>query len=148
MGGETPHYELDSFEEEEGGHDPSSECPPLIDLWYDTHIHFSVVFINYSTHPPGRVWLSFCRRDFEVFWAPSAFSIPDLNIRQGTILPKPILFEFELGTSLGWKEWVGTELSDVGFMTVLQRVNVLKAIVSSQCLSNYHDLFNLRHLVR
>lgn len=30
----------------------------------------------------------------------------------------------------------------------VQQVGVLKAIVSFQCLSNYRDLFNLRHLVR
>ena len=39
------------------------------------------------------------------------------------------------------------ELSDIGFMGLLQRAGVLKAIVSSHCLSNYRDLFNLRHLV-
>ena len=39
------------------------------------------------------------------------------------------------------------ELSDTGFMGLLQRFGVLKAIVSSRCLSNYRDLFNLRHLV-
>ena len=33
-------------------------------------------------------------------------------------------------------------------MGLLQRADVLKAIVSSCCLSNYRDLFNLRHLVR
>ena len=41
----------------------------------------------------------------------------------------PILFEFGLGTSLGWKEWVDTELSDVGFVVALQHTSVLKAIV-------------------
>ena len=39
------------------------------------------------------------------------------------------------------------ELSDMGIMEALQRAVVLKAIVSSHCLSNYRDLFNLRHLV-
>ena len=39
------------------------------------------------------------------------------------------------------------ELSDTGFMVALQQVGVLKAIVSSWCLSNYRDLFNLCHLV-
>jgi len=43
-------------------------------------------------------------------------SIPDLAIRQGDVLLMPILFEFGLGTSLGWKEWVDKELSDKGFM--------------------------------
>ena len=40
------------------------------------------------------------------------------------------------------------ELSNTGFMGLLQRAGVLKAIVSSRCLSNYRDLFNLCHLVR
>ena len=35
----------------------------------------------------------------------------------------------------------------MGFMGLLQRVGVLKAIVSSRCLSNFRDLYNLRHLV-
>ena len=33
-------------------------------------------------------------------------------------------------------------------MGLLQRAGVLKAIVSSRCLSNFRDLYNLRHLVR
>ena len=33
-------------------------------------------------------------------------------------------------------------------MGLLQRADVLKAILSSCCLSNYRDLFNLRHWVR
>ena len=45
-----------------------------------------------------------------------AFSIPNLDIRQGTVLPMPILFKFESSTSLGWKEWMDMELSDVSFM--------------------------------
>ena len=40
------------------------------------------------------------------------------------------------------------ELSDTGFMGLLQRADALKAIISSRCLSNYKDLFNLHHLVR
>ena len=40
------------------------------------------------------------------------------------------------------------ELSDTGLIGALQQVGVLKAIVSSRCLSHYHNLFNLRHLVR
>ena len=34
-------------------------------------------------------------------WAPMAFSIPNLDIHQGTVLPMPILFKLESGTSLG-----------------------------------------------
>ena len=40
-----------------------------------------------------------------------------------------------------------SELFDIGFIGLLQRAGVLKAIVSSRCLSNFWDLFNLRHLV-
>ena len=36
----------------------------------------------------------------------------------------------------------------MGFMGLLQRASFLKAIVSSRCLSNFRDLYNLRHLVR
>ena len=35
----------------------------------------------------------------------------------------------------------------MGFMAALQQASMLKAIVSSWCLSNYRDLFNLCHLV-
>ena len=33
-------------------------------------------------------------------------------------------------------------------MGLLQRAGVLKAVVSSRCLSNFRDLYDLRHLVR
>lgn len=57
VGGEAPHSELDRSKEEEGDRDPSSECPPFIDLWYDTHIHFLVVFGDYSPPSLGHLWL-------------------------------------------------------------------------------------------
>ena len=76
-----------------------------------------------------------------------ASSVLDLVIRQGISLLVPIHFEFGSGTALGWREWVDNELSDTGFMGLLQRVGVLKAIVLSHCLSHYHDLYNLYHLV-
>ena len=50
--------------------------------------------------------------------------------------------------ALGWKEWVYRELSDMGFMGLLQRAGVLKAVVLSRSLSNFRDLYNLRHLQR
>ena len=96
---------------------------------------------------PSRVWLALCRHNTKASWAPLAFSIPDLVIRQGTSLPVSIHFKFGLGMALGWKEWVNRELSNSGFMGLLQRAGVLKAVVMSRCLSNYRDLFNLRHLV-
>ena len=74
---------------------------------------------DYLPPPLGRVWLSICCHDMEVSLASLASSILDLDIRQGTSLPVPILFEFGLGTSLGWKEWVDEELFDTGFMAVL-----------------------------
>ena len=43
MGGKAPHSELDHSKEEEWGRDSGNKCPPFIDLWYDTHIHFPVV---------------------------------------------------------------------------------------------------------
>ena len=58
VGEEAPHSELNHSKEEEGGRAPSSECPLLIDPWYNTHIHFSVVSGDYSPPQPGHVWLS------------------------------------------------------------------------------------------
>ena len=97
--------------------------------------------------PPGRVWLALCRRNPDASWALLAFSIPDLIIRQGILLPVPIHFEFGSGTTLGWREWVDNELSDTGFMGLLQQAGVLKAVILSRCLSNFKDLYNLCHLV-
>ena len=147
MGDKAPHSESEPFEEEEGGHEPGSEHPPLIDQWYDTHIHFLIVPGDYLPPPSSHVWLSICRHDIKVSWTPLASSIPDLDVHQGTSLLVPILFEFGSSTSLSWKEWVDTKLSNMGFMAALQQASVLKAIVSSRCLSNYRDLFNLRPLV-
>ena len=86
------------------GHDPNSECPPLIDPWYDTNSHFLVVPDDYSPPLLGHVWWSPNQRDFDISWAPLASSIPNLAIRQGDVSPIPILFKFRSGTSLGWKE--------------------------------------------
>ena len=136
VGKDAPLSELECSEEE-GSCNPDSEWAPLIDTWYNTHTHFPMVPGDYLPPPPSHVWLSICRCDIEVSWAPLASSILDLDIRQGTLLPVPILFEFGLDTSLGWKEWVDEELSDTGFMAALQQAGVLKAIVLSRCLSNY-----------
>ena len=148
IGKEAPLSKLDHFEEEEGGCDPNNECPPLIDSWYDTHIHFPVVLGDYLPPPLGHGWLSICCHDMEISWVPLASTIPDLDICQGTLNPMHILFKFRSGTFLVWKEWVDKELSDMGFMAALRQAGMLKTIVSSHCLSNYRDLFNLRHLVR
>ena len=64
-------------------------------------------------------------------------SISDLVIRQGISLSVPIHFEFGSGTALGWKEWVYSELFDMGLMGLLQRAGVLKVIILSQSLSNF-----------
>ena len=130
-GEDAPPFESEHSNEEEGGRDPNNECASLINPWYDTHAH----------------WLSISCRNTKVSWVPSASSIPDLVIRQGTSLPMTILFKFGSGTSLDWKEWVDEELSDTSFMVALQWASMLKAIVSLRCLSNYGDLFNLCHLV-
>ena len=78
---------------------------------------------------PSHVWLALCHRNIDVSWALLATSIPDLVIRQGISLPVPIHFEFGSGIALGWKEWVDRELSDAGFMGLLQQAVVLKAII-------------------
>ena len=52
--GEDAHLsELECSEEEEGSHDPDSECAPLIDPWYDTHMHFLTVPGDYLPPPLG-----------------------------------------------------------------------------------------------
>ena len=134
--------------EEETERDPDSKCASLIDPWYEISPHFPKVPDEYVPPPPSRVLITLVRRDPDVSWAPLASSVPDLSIRQGVSLPVPLHFEFRSGISLGWKEWVDRELSDTGFMGLLQRVGVLKAIVSSRSLSNFRDLYNLSHLVQ
>ena len=109
----------DHSDEEEAPRDPDSECAPLIDPWYNAHPHFPVDPGDYVPPPPGCVWLALCRHNTNVSWASLASSIPDLVICQGTSLLVPILFEFESGTALGWKEWVDKELSDTGFIELL-----------------------------
>ena len=137
MGKEAPLFKLDHSKEEEGGCNRNSKCPPLINPWYDAHTHFPTVPNDYLPLPKGRVWLSICHHDTKVSWAFLASSISNLDIRQGTLLPMLILFEFRSGSSLGWKEWVDEELFDTGFMEALRQAGVLKVIVSSHCLSNY-----------
>ena len=102
-GEEAPYFELDHFKEERN-HDPSNVCPPLIDPWYDTHLHFPVVPSDYLPPPSRHVWISLEWRDSNISLAPLVSSILNLAIRQGDVLPVPILFEFGSGTSLNWKE--------------------------------------------
>ena len=148
VGKEDVYSESDHSDEDEARRTLDSECAPLIDPLYDIHAHFLKVLNDYTPLPPGYVWLTLCHHNTDVSWAPLASSIPDLVIGQGTSLPMPIHFEFGSSTALGWKEWVDRELSNMGFMGLLQQVGVTKAIVLSRCLSNYRDLFNLCHLVR
>ena len=149
----TVHEEVERFDserstKEETKRDTDSECAPSIDPWYEINPHFPKVPGEYVPPLSGRVLITLVRRDPDVSWAPLASSVPDLSIRQGVSLPVPFHFEFGSGASSSWKEWVDSELSDMGFMGLLQRAGVLKAIVSSRCLSNFRDLYNLRHLVR
>ena len=142
------YSESDHSDKEEARRDPDSECAPLIDPWYNIYPSFPKIPGDYVPLLPSRVWLALYRRNLNTSWAPVSSSIYDLVIRQGISLPVPIHFEFRSGTTQGWKEWVDSELSDTDFMGLLQRAGVLKAIVLSQSLSNFRDLYNLRHLVR
>ena len=147
VGEEVVYFESEHSDEEEARHALNTECTPLIDPWYDIHAHFPKIPHDYTPPPLGCVWLALCRHNTNVSCAPLASLIPDLVIHQCTSLLVPIHFEFGSGIALGWKEWVHRELSNMGFMGLLQWVGVLKAIVSSRCLSNYRNLFNLHHLV-
>ena len=148
VGKEAEYSESEHSIGEETQRDPNNECAPLIDPWCEVHPHFLKILGDYVPPPPDREWFALCRRNPDVSWAPLGSSIPDLAIRQGISLPVPIHFKFGSGTALGWREWVANELSDVGFIGLLQHASVLKAIVSSRCFSNFRDLYNLRHLVR
>ena len=119
VGEEAEYSESEHSDEEEAQRDPNNECAPLIDPWYDIHLHFPKIPGDYAPPPPGRVWLALCWRNPDVSWAPLASSVPDLVIRQGISLPMPIHFEFGSGIALGWREWVDNELSDTGFMGLL-----------------------------
>ena len=72
-----------------------------------------------------------------------SFWLPPLMI---LIYVKGRHFPCPSSSNLGWKEWVDEELFDTGFMVALRQAGVLKAIISSHCLSTYKDFFNL-HLV-
>ena len=146
---EDVYSELDHSDEEETRRDPDSECALLIDPWYDVYPSFLKIPGDYvpPPPPPSHVWLALCQRNLNTSWAPVSSSIYDLVIRQGISLPVPIHFEFGLGITQGWKELVNSELSDTGFVGLLQRVGVPKAIVLSRSLSNFRDLYNFCHLV-
>ena len=148
VGEEMDRFDLERSVEEETQRNPNSECAPLIDPWYEVNPYFPKIPGDYVPPPPGRVLIALVRRNPDISWAPLASSILDLSICQGISLPVPLHFEFGFGTASGWKEWVDNELFDTGFMGLLQRVGILKAIVSSCCLLNFWDLYNLRHLVR
>lgn len=116
VGKETPFSKSKHFKKERAARDLDRECPLIIDPWYDTHSHFPVIPIDYSPFLLSHVWLSLEQQKINAPWAPLATSILDLAIRRGETLPVPILFKFESGTLLGWKDWANRELSDVGFM--------------------------------
>nr|XP_023905015.1 uncharacterized protein LOC112016755 [Quercus suber] len=148
MGEEAMFSDSDHSGEEDAPRNPDRECAPLIDPWYNPYPLFPEVPGDYAPPLPGLVWLSMCRRNPNVSWAPVSSSISDLVIRQGVSLPVPIHFVFGSGTASGWKEWVDRELPDSVFMGLLQRAGILKSIVLSRSLSNFRDTYNLRHLVR
>ena len=146
VGREAEYSKSEHSDEEEAQRNPNSKCAPLIEPWYGVHPHFPKIPSDYALL--GRVWLAFFRRNPDVSWALLASSILDLVIPQGILLPVPIHFKFRSGIALGWREWIDNELSNTGFMGLLQRADVLKAVILSRCLSNFRDLYNLRHLVR
>ena len=148
VGEEAEYSESEHSVGEEAQRDPNNECAPLIDPWYEVHPYFPKVPGDYVPPPPSRMWLALGQRNPNISWAPLASSITNLAIRQGISLPVPIHFEFGSGAASGWREWVDNELSYAGFMGLLQQAGVLKAIISSSRLSNFRDLYNLRHLVR
>ena len=60
----------------------------------------------------------------------------------------PIFFDFIPGKIQGWPIWVDRELSDKEFVSCLERVGILKAVVISRNLEGFRDAKGLRHLVR
>ena len=49
----------------------------------------------------------------------------------------PIHFEFGSGTTLGWRDWVDNELSDIGFMGV---------VIAGRCFEGHHFILLLIQL--
>ena len=95
VGGEAPHSESGCSDKEEGGRNPSIEGLPLIDLWYDTHIHFPIVSSDYSPPPLGHVWLPFTAtisKSLGPLWRPL---FPNLISAKGPHYPCP--FSLNLG---------------------------------------------------
>ena len=74
IGGEASHFKSDHSKEEKRGHDLSNGCPPLIDPWYDTHIHFSVVSGDYFASSAGP-----CVAFPLSLWFQSFFGLPWLS---------------------------------------------------------------------
>ena len=74
---------------------------------------------------------------------PLPSAILDIVVHHGDALLVPIHFGFGSATSVGWKGWIDQELSNVGFMETLQWVGVLKAILYSWSLHNFHNKVNL-----
>ena len=58
VGKETEHSESEQSIREETQRDPNSQCAPLIDPWYEVHLHFPKVPGDYAPPPLGRVWLA------------------------------------------------------------------------------------------
>lgn len=103
------------------------------------HIQFLVVVGGYTYPSPDWVLLFLERKVTDVSLVPLLSAISHFVIRCGDALPVPMHFKFRSGISIVWREWVDQELSDVGFIETLQRVGVLKAILSSRSLQNFRD---------
>ena len=61
VGKEAEYFESEHSVKEEAQRDPNSECAPLIDPWYDVHLHFPKIPGDYAPLPPAYVWLALCR---------------------------------------------------------------------------------------
>ena len=57
---EDVRSDSDYSDEEEARRDPDSECAPLINSWYNISPYFPKALGDYSSPPPGRVWLALC----------------------------------------------------------------------------------------
>lgn len=136
VGEDTPLSESEPSKEEERSRDPNNECAPLIDPRNDTHAHFSMAPGDYLPPLPSHVWLSIFPSRHRGVLGPFSFFNP-----RSQYMPR-YLFEFGSSTSLGWKEWINEEFFDTAFMVALQQAGVLKAIVSSCCLSNYKGIIS------
>ena len=84
---EVSTAEMEHSDGEETIHVPNRECLPLLNLWYNAHIHFLVVASGYTYPPPDQVWLF-------LEWKVTKSAILDIIVCCGDALPVPIHFKF------------------------------------------------------